>query len=67
MQIRFLMSSRDSSILWNLRCAVREGLIAFIQKNYSQYLPRHRAELLETDGQSGQDMASPSFEVDNID
>lgn len=56
MQIRFLMSAGDSSTLWNLRCHIREGLIAFIHEHYPGYLPRHRAELLETDHQAGQDV-----------
>lgn len=47
MQIRFLMSAGDSSTLWNLRCEMREGMIKFIQANHPEFLPRHRAELLE--------------------
>ncbi len=47
MQIRFLMSAGDSSTLWNLRCDMREGMIWFIQKNYPEYLPRHRAQMVE--------------------
>lgn len=30
LQIRFLMSAPDSSQAWDLRCAVREGLVAFV-------------------------------------
>jgi small-conductance mechanosensitive channel len=45
MQIRFLMSAGDSSKLWDLRCDVREGIIRFIQANYPQHLPRHRAHM----------------------
>lgn len=52
MQIRFLMSAGDSSTLWNLRCDMREGLIRFIQANYPEYLPRHRAHMLETNDNS---------------
>ncbi|TGN40182.1 mechanosensitive ion channel family protein [Marinobacter confluentis] len=47
-QIRFLMSAGDSSTLWNLRCDMREGMIRFIQNQYPEYLPRHRAQMLET-------------------
>ena len=43
-QIRFLMSARDSSTLWNLRCHVREGLIHFIQTQFPEHLPRFRAQ-----------------------
>lgn len=45
MQLRALVSARDSSLAWDLRCRVREGLIAFIQAHYPDCLPRTRAEL----------------------
>jgi small-conductance mechanosensitive channel len=45
MQIRVLCTAADSSIAWNLRCDVREKLIAFIQQNHPQSLPRVRADL----------------------
>ncbi|MEX2473928.1 mechanosensitive ion channel family protein [Marinobacter sp.] len=47
-QVRFLMSASDSSRNWDLRCAVREGLVTFIQENYSAQLPRLRARLLDS-------------------
>lgn len=50
MQVRFLMSASDSSRTWDLRCAVREGLINFLQAQYPEYLPRIRARLV--DGES---------------
>ncbi|MDI9244753.1 mechanosensitive ion channel domain-containing protein [Marinobacter sp. CHS3-4] len=49
MQIRFLMSAKDSSALWNLRCEMREGLIRYIQHHYPEHLPRIRAQMLESD------------------
>ncbi|SIT39419.1 MscS Mechanosensitive ion channel [Paraburkholderia ribeironis] len=45
MQLRALVSSRDSGLNWDLRCRVREGLLDFIQRHYPQYLPRARAEV----------------------
>lgn len=45
-QVRFLMSATDSSILWDLRCEIREGLIGFLQANYPEHLPRVRGELV---------------------
>ena len=45
--VRFLMTARDSTTLWNLRCAIREGLITFIQQRYPDQLPRVRARLME--------------------
>ena len=43
-ELRALMSAPDASAAWNLRCAVREKLIEFIQKNYPDGLPKVRAE-----------------------
>lgn len=45
MQLRALVSSSSSSKSWDLRCIVREGLIAFVQREFSQYLPRLRGEI----------------------
>ena len=47
LQVRFLMSAGDSSTLWDLRCRIREGLVAFVQREYPGYLPRYRAEMVE--------------------
>lgn len=46
-QVRLLMSAKDSTGLWNLRCAIREGMITFIQERFPEYLPRVRARLVE--------------------
>ena len=45
MQIRVLATSADSSKSWDLRCAIREQLIAYIQKNHPQCLPKLRTDL----------------------
>lgn len=45
MQLRALVSTADSSSGWDLRCRVREGLLAFLQTQYPDYLPRLRGEL----------------------
>ncbi|MGH7738742.1 MAG: mechanosensitive ion channel family protein [bacterium] len=50
MQIRVLATAADSSNSWDLRCAIREKLIAHIQENYPQCLPQFRASLFPTDG-----------------
>ncbi|WNL47376.1 mechanosensitive ion channel [Dyella sp. BiH032] len=42
MQLRALVSSADSSRGWDLRCRIREGLIAFVQREYPDYLPTTR-------------------------
>jgi small-conductance mechanosensitive channel len=43
LELRALVSASDASIAWELRCKVREQLVAFIQANYPQCLPRIRA------------------------
>jgi len=45
MTLRALMSAPDSSKAWDLRCLVRERLIAFLQAKHPQSLPRARAEV----------------------
>jgi small-conductance mechanosensitive channel len=45
MQIRALVSAVDSSRQWDLRCRVREGLIAYLQRHYPEGLPRLRGDL----------------------
>jgi small-conductance mechanosensitive channel len=49
MQLRVLATAANSSQAWDLRCAIREQFIGYIQKNFPQCLPRIRAEL---DGRS---------------
>jgi small-conductance mechanosensitive channel len=44
MELRALMSAPDSPTAWNLRCQVRESLLAFLQSNYPSGLPRVRLE-----------------------
>ncbi len=44
-ECRALMSAADSSAAWDLRCEVRERLLAFLQGNYPHSLPKVRAEL----------------------
>ncbi len=44
-ELRALMSARDSGDAWELRCEIREKLIEFIRTNYPGALPRMRAEL----------------------
>ena len=48
-ELRALMSSADSGSSWDLRCLVREKLVEFLQKNYTDSLPRIRAEVRSPD------------------
>ncbi len=41
-EMRALVSAKDSPTAWDLRCLVREKLIFFLQKNYPLSLPRTR-------------------------
>jgi len=43
MQLRVLATAADASKAWDLRCEIREKLIAFIQQNHPQGLPKVRA------------------------
>src|SRR5690606_30667542 len=44
-EIRALMSAADSASAFELRCEIREQLIAWLQAEYPQALPRVRGEL----------------------
>ncbi len=44
-ELRALMSAINSSIVWDLRCEVREKLLDFLQKNYPLALPHTRIAL----------------------
>ena len=39
-----LCTASNSSLAFDLRCAVREGVIAYMQREYPQFLPRLRVE-----------------------
>ena len=41
-EVRALMSAKDSPTAWDLRVYVREKLIEFLQKNYPESLPKTR-------------------------
>lgn len=45
MQLRALVSAGSSGKLWDLRCAVREHLIAFIRENHPRALPSLRVNM----------------------
>ncbi len=43
-ELRALISAEGASDQWNLRCLVREKLIAFLQEQFPDHLPRVRIE-----------------------
>jgi small-conductance mechanosensitive channel len=50
LEVRALMSAKTSPIAWDLRCEVREKLVAWLQEAHPYALPRTRAELTRMDG-----------------
>jgi small-conductance mechanosensitive channel len=47
LQLRALVSARNSGEAWDLRCEVREKLIAFLQEGFPEALPRQRAAFVD--------------------
>ena len=47
MQLRLIVSSPSAGQNWDLRCLLREGLIALMQREHPGALPRLRAEMRE--------------------
>ncbi|HVO09499.1 MAG TPA: mechanosensitive ion channel domain-containing protein [Vicinamibacteria bacterium] len=45
MRLRILASARDADRAWDLRCEVRERLIAYLQQQHPEALPRVRASV----------------------
>ena len=43
MRLRVVASAADSGSAWNLRCEIREKLIAYLQEQYPWALPKIRA------------------------
>lgn len=60
MEIRILVSARNSGDTFTLRCVVREQLIAFLQENYRQCLPLTRADI---DRGSHMNICSPANDM----
>jgi hypothetical protein len=53
-ELRALMSARDSSTAWELRCEVREKLIEFLQRSHPESLPHTRSTIQLMTGASSQ-------------
>ena len=70
LELRALMSAANGSAAWDLRCFVREKLIAFLQQRYPESLPRTRAEisgLVGTDSHSAaSSVSSPRTDHKNL-
>jgi small-conductance mechanosensitive channel len=57
MEIRCLLSAADASRQFDLRCIVREKMVAFIQKNYPDAFPRTRFSAVSQMGEKSQNEA----------
>ncbi len=57
-ELRALMSAKDSPSAWDLRVFIREKLIEFLQKNYPDSLPKKRIRIEE--GESGPEVFFPN-------
>jgi len=51
-EVRLLVSARNSGDLFDLRCAVREGMLAFLHAHHPDALPRVRNEVSARDDAS---------------
>ena len=47
LELRALMSAADAPTCWDLRCEVREKLVAYLQQNHPESLPRMREEVMQ--------------------
>ena len=59
MHLRGLMSSSNASINFDLRCEVREKVLAWMQENHPDALPRTRGEIELRSAPTGADVTSP--------
>jgi hypothetical protein len=48
--VRLLMSARDAGATFDLRCEVREKILAFLQRSHPACLPRVRNEVSPPEG-----------------
>jgi len=57
-QLRLLATASDASRAWDLRCELREKMVAYLQRQHPDCLPRHRLEVT-TEGAGLSDMPPP--------
>lgn len=50
--LRAIASAKDAPTLWNLRCEIREKLVAYVREHYPDALPTLRAQLEESKGEA---------------
>lgn len=60
-ELRALLSARSAPAAWDLRCEVREKLIAYLQEEYPDALPRARQEFVDQRGGNRTELAPHSL------
>ena len=66
MQMRLLVSAQASGIAFDLRCEIREAMIAFIASNYPQALPKLRSSVDPLQFQAGANTLADADAQDRI-
>ena len=51
--LRVIASARDAPTLWNLRCEIREALVAYLRDHHPEALPTIRAQMQAAEGADG--------------
>lgn len=64
-ELRALLSARSAPAAWDLRCEVREKLIAYLQEEYPQALPRTRQEFVGRGELDRAELPRPSLVPDH--
>lgn len=65
MELRALMSAKNSPTAWDLRCEIREKMILWLQKEHPRALPRNRVQVQmdERKPEESLDAAAPDKET----
>ncbi len=63
-QLRALVSARNAPQTWDLRCEVREKLIAYLQREHPQALPTVRVDLRSGPGDAAPNVAGAAARPD---
>jgi hypothetical protein len=58
-EVRALVSAADGSRLWDLRCYIREKLIAYIASKYPDALPLNRQDIVHNASENQPYKSSP--------
>jgi hypothetical protein len=65
-ELRALVSARTPGQTWDLRCDVREKLVAFLQAEYHRASPPQGSEISSAGRPTGEDAEDTDREVDKL-